>query len=182
MISIAIGDYTISIAESLPEPEDRTCQHAALIERIALEADAGPATGDLHIHVGRESWPLLCVAQRYSPTYSAGYQNCLLLVPETHILFIGAGDRILAYDLREPARLWEDRADVEFHAWRRHGDVVVMSAELELAAWDLHGSKLWPSAHLGVFVEPPWEYRVEGDTLHLDVMGNVTSFPLHTGP
>ena len=54
---------------------------------------------------------------------------------------------------------------------------MLMAAELEFAAWDIHGAKLWTT-----FVEPPWTYRVEGDLVHLDVMGNMSSFPLAAGP
>jgi hypothetical protein len=51
-----------------------------------------------------------------------------------------------------------------------------MAAELELAAWDLRGRKLWSR-----FVEPPWEYRIEGEVIILDVMGAVSRFDLRTG-
>ena len=52
-----------------------------------------------------------------------------------------------------------------------------MSAELELAAWDLEGKKLWAT-----FVEPPWQYSVQGSRLHLDVMGNKSDFGVKAGP
>jgi hypothetical protein len=61
--------------------------------------------------------------------------------------------------------------------WQRHEDLVVMSAELELAARDLGGVKRWST-----FVEPPWSYRVESGTVHLNVMRAVSSFPLWLGP
>jgi hypothetical protein len=54
---------------------------------------------------------------------------------------------------------------------------ILLSAELELAAWDTDGRKLWTT-----FVEPPWGYTVEGDRVHLDVMGNKQSFTLRDGP
>jgi hypothetical protein len=126
---------------------------------------------------GSDSWPFLCVAQHYAPGRWAGSHPGLLLVAETSILFIGAGERLLAYDLHGPVRLWEDRADTGFHEWQRHDDMVVMSAELELAAWDIRGVKRWSR-----FVEPPWEYQVEGGVVHLDVMGTISSFPLQAGP
>lgn len=80
-----------------------------------------------------------------------------LLVPETHLLFVGAGERLVAFDLEGPGLLWIDRADTGFHRWMRHEDIIVMSAELDLSAWDTHSSKLWAA-----YVEPPWEYHVEG--------------------
>ncbi len=64
-----------------------------------------------------------------------------------------------------------------FWGCARHGDRVILSAELELAAWDLHGRKCW-----SVFVEPPWEYEVLAGMIELDVMGTKSSFPLDVGP
>ena len=73
-------------------------------------------------------------------------------------------------------RLWEDEVSFGFWFWARHGDVVLMGAELELAAWDIHGRKLWLRN-----VEPPWDYRVDGQVVVLDVMGMMSRLDLHTG-
>ena len=62
-------------------------------------------------------------------------------------------------------------------AWKRHGEVVLMSAELELAAWDLQGNKLWSA-----FVEPPWTYEVHGTRVALEVMGQRSDFNVTAGP
>jgi len=70
-----------------------------------------------------------------------------------------------------------DEADVGFLSWRQHGDVILMSAELELAAWTTDGTKLWRT-----FVEPPWSYAMVDDDVHLDVMGERTRFHKRTGP
>jgi hypothetical protein len=85
--------------------------------------------------------------------------------------------RLLAYELDGPTRLWEDATDCGVLGWARHGGYIIMSAELELAAWDIHGEKRWST-----FVEPPWEYGVREGTIHLEVMGQLTAFPLDTGP
>jgi hypothetical protein len=116
------------------------------------------------------AWPELVVSQRFSPGAEAGFHPGILLVPETKLLLVGAGGRLLAYDLSRFALLWEDVADTGFWGWCRHRDVIVMSAELELAAWDLAGKKLWST-----FVEPPWNYSVEEMALKLDVMGRSLS-------
>jgi hypothetical protein len=52
-----------------------------------------------------------------------------------------------------------------------------MSAELELAAWTVAGTKLW-----SMFVEPPWNYTVEGARMRLEMLGRVAQFPLRQGP
>jgi hypothetical protein len=94
-------------------------------------------------------------------------------------LFLGVRERLLAYDLERPARLREDCADAdrEFWGWGRHEDTVLMAAEQELAALDIYGWKRWAT-----FVEPPWDYRVEGDTVHLTVLDVPVSFSLKHGP
>jgi hypothetical protein len=124
-----------------------------------------------------EERPLLAVAQRYSPGIGAGFHPGLILIPETRLLLIGAGERLLAYDLAIPQRLWEDRAEMGFWSWARYGSTVLMSAELEFAAWDAGGNKLWTA-----FVEPPWHYTVRDDVVSVDVMGMRSAFPLRSGP
>ena len=119
--------------------------------------------------------PTLALALRYEPAWE--FSPGVLVVPETDVLFFGAGERLLAYDLAQPARLWEDVADTGFWGWARHGEVVIMSAELELAAWSLEGTKLWTR-----FVEPPWSYEVRDDVLELDIMGVKSEFSLRGGP
>jgi hypothetical protein len=64
-----------------------------------------------------------------------------------------------------------------FWEWRRHGDIVLMSAELELSAWAINGRKLW-SKH----VEPPWSYEIRDDRVELDVMGERSNFVVAIGP
>lgn len=181
MIQVTVAEYIIHVGDDMPEQDDYYCAHAALAERFGVVRDERSllpraSLCDLHVDVRRGStWPFVCVAQQYDR--EGGWYPGVLLVPETDVLFIGAGERLLAYDLRIPARLWEDRADFGFHRWQRHDELVVMSAELELAVWDLQGVKRWST-----FVEPPWDYEVDGSMLRLDVMGTVSLFPLASGP
>lgn len=172
VIQVTLANYVVRMAESIPEYYGSP---VALSEEFGLEHTDWDV---FYLAVQKESdWPFLRVIQRYWPNHWAGSHPGILLVPETHILFVGAGERILAYDLKQPLRLWEDDADTGFHSWQRYDETIVMSAELELAAWDIQGNKLWTT-----FVEPPWDYQVEGDTVRLDVMGAISSFPLHTAP
>ena len=122
------------------------------------------------------AWPTLVVEQRYE-SHQVFYPG-VLVAPEAHTLFIGAGTRLLAYSLAgTPCRLWEEQTAVGFFCWRLHEGIVLMSPELELAAWSAGGEKLWST-----FVEPPWHYTVEHEQVTLDVMGNISSFPLAAGP
>ncbi len=178
MFSITFDQYTLLChPDALPDNYEGYSRHALLIDEVNLSDSEGKTC---FLAVGRGSgsggWPFLVVAQRYSPA-GFGFHPGVVVIPQTGLLLLGAGTRLLANQLDGPRRLWEDQADVGFWGWHRHGDFVLMAAELELAAWDRHGRKLWT-----MFVEPPWEYAVDGDVVRLDVMGRQSSFPLASGP
>jgi hypothetical protein len=180
MFHVAIGSYQVQLHyDRLPTAYGEYKKRAALLEEFGVWSKSGACATDadgtlccVSVSKGTD-WPFLLVTQRYTPS---GFFPGVVLLEETSRLFIGAGDRILCYDLSGPSRIWEDTADTGFWSWCRHGDVIVMSAELELAAWDLHGRKLWST-----FVEPPWKYAVDKDDIHLDVMGTESVFPLREG-
>ncbi len=175
MFSIAIGNYGLLCSpDTLPDIYSHYRQHAALADEIDLNSAEG-AFCFIAVQHGTD-WPFLVVAQRYNPAGN-GFNPGIALVPETGIIFIGAGTRLLAYKLEGPQKLWEDTADFGFWGWRRHTDYIIMSAELELAAWTIHGQKLWST-----FVEPPWDYSISKGEVLLDVMGKKSSFSLERGP
>jgi hypothetical protein len=178
------GQYTETVVppyrvlanpSDLPALYDHYRERAELVEEFDLELAENPAC---FFAIGDQlAWPKLVVAQRYWPA-GWGFNPGIVVVPETATAFIGAGERALAYRLEpHPVRLWIDRAYVGFWSWARHGDFVVMSAELELAAWTIDGVKRWT-----MFVEPPWEYAVVDGRIELDVMGAKSSFDLASGP
>lgn len=171
------GDFhLITCPDKLPDLHDEYHAHALLSEKFDLNEPEG-AFCFVGISWGGASWPQLVVSQRYNPA-GYGFNPGILIVPDTRIAFLGAGERLLAYRLgASPERLWEDSAYVGFCGWAQHGSSVLMMAELELTAWSVEAKKLWSAS-----VEPPWSYRVEGQTLHLDIMGTESSFPLSTGP
>ena len=82
-----------------------------------------------------------------------------------------------AYDMATGKKVHHDITPYVFHSWNRHGDVVIMSGELEVAGYTLDGTKLWASV-----VESPWDYTVNGDRMHTIVMGHRVEFPLREGP
>ena len=175
MFSISCDRYTVSCEVwELPFLHEEYRKCARLVEEIGLEETEGDIW---FIAVADDSnLPFLVVIQRFSPAEPC-FSPGILLIPETKLLLIGAGERLLAYDLAKPARLWEDKADTGFWRWKRHENMVVMSAELELAAWDLEGRKKWST-----FVEPPWSYTVADGEVSLEVMGRRSKFPLRGGP
>ena len=175
MFSVSVNDYTVLCQDNcLPDIYSDYRQSAKVVEEFDLD-NSDDALCFVGIQIDSE-WPFLVIAQRYSPA-GFGFNPGVQLVEETGVLFIGAGVRLLAYDIRNVVRLWEDKADTGFFGWSRHDSTVVMSAELELAGWNLEGRKLWST-----FVEPPWEYAVENGVVKLDVMGKKTSFDLTGGP
>lgn len=106
-----------------------------------------------------------------------GFHPGIALVPETEMLFIGAGDRLSIYRLDGPTKVCQETVGVGFWRWARHGAILLMSAETELAAWSINATWLWST-----FVEPPWEYTVTDGMVCLDVMGEKSTFPLDSGP
>jgi hypothetical protein len=175
-VNVCIGGYVVKVATGPLAVFRRDPDRPRTVDHFP-ETD-GDHAGYLSVAVddGQENWPLL-VTQTYSPT-GPGFEPGVLLAPETGMVFIGAGTRLLGY--RSTASEWHqifvDEVEVGFWNWRRHDDIVLMSAELELAAWSLEGTKLWSR-----FVEPPWGYTVTGDQIHLDVMGAHSQFSTRTG-
>lgn len=168
---ITVGNHVLGLVPSgLPSLYGEYRAHAIVADEFALD---GPGLCCITVARGGD-WPFLIVAQ--STGRPAGQTPGALLAADQDKLFVGAGERLLAYDLREPRRLWADSAEAGFWGWSRHGDVVLMAAELEFAAWTAAGEKLWTT-----FVEPPWTFQVEGETVRLDVMGAVEQFPLRAG-
>jgi len=175
VIASSVAGFRIVFASATPPLYDHYIRHAKLSESFGLSDD-----GD-YLLVGASQpsreWPTLVVEQRYDPGIRSGFTPGVHLMTETSILLIGAGTRLLAYDILRAKRLWQDKTSCGFWGWAQHGDTVVLSAELEIAAWDLHGRKLWSRS-----VEPPWTYQVASGSIELEVMGDRTSFPITEGP
>ena len=179
MISITVDEFTLWCEIGIsPLIYNNYRQYAKLVDEFDIN-NGDIEQDDMNICVimveKNDLWPFLIISQRYA--HSSTFFPGMLIVPETNRLFVGAGSRLLAYDLLITQRLWEDSTAIGFSQWKRYKDWVIMSAEVELAVWDIYGQKKWST-----FVEPPWSYTVEGELLHIDVMGNCSSFHLSTGP
>lgn len=154
------GAYTMSLADSLPPMYYSYCQCAQLVDTFEIE---GSYSSLCYLSVARgHGWPFLIVAQRYSPGTQSGFYPGILFLPETNLLLLGAGERLLAYVLDEPGRLWEYELPGGFWQWERSQDRVIMSSENELAVWDIYGQKRW-----NFMLEPPWQYALEDDMIYV---------------
>lgn len=177
MPRITLGDYTLITESSRPTIYQDYCTHAKLVE-VFESRDKNSSEWFIALGKGND-WPFLVVFQSYSPGPEGGFHPGLVLLPGTQRLFMGAGERLLAYTWETdlPHRLWEESILAGFWGWQHYRQFIIMSSELELAVWDALGNKQWD-----LFVEPSWDYRVEEDTIHVDVMGKQTSFSLQEGP
>lgn len=108
---VSVGPYELNcVPDGLPSLFDEYKKHAALADCIALDE---PNLCCIVVRHSAHSWPFLVIAQSFSPA-GVGFEPGALLVPETGVLFVGAGERVLAYDLEVPRRLWSDSADTGF--------------------------------------------------------------------
>ncbi len=135
-LALTVGAYRLTWDRGRPYPYgyDKQRERAALLNEVAVDG-AGQQIGVLAVGLAEGDWPILVIEHGHVIPWTEDLLALdVLLVPETHILFVGAHESVLAYDLARPMRLWVDTAEAGFHTWRRHGRVVLMSAELELAA------------------------------------------------
>jgi hypothetical protein len=177
MMRLNVGVYTLEWTIE-QETSEVLRQGAARVDEIGSMAARGEEVGALAVYQAQSSVPTVLVVARQEPwQYGHRLELGAVLIPETDILFVGAIDEAVAYDLRGAQLLWRQDADTGFWHWQRHGEYVVMAAELALAAWDVRGTKLWEA-----FVEPPYDYTVEDDIMQLTVMDVPMSFTLQHGP
>ena len=121
---LTIGDYSIHLADSIPASLPEYREHAGFVDEVNINGSEGDIFF-LAVTVGGR-WPRLVVAQRQE---IVGDLPGVLVVPETNILFVGAGTRVTVYDLENPRLVWEDYAIGGFSLWERHGDVVLARKE-----------------------------------------------------
>ena len=166
--------YTVLVDTSPPFSIDMYERHAQLVDDFAN--DDGGSYGFVAVSGPGEDFPSLLLRGRFDAAGGGG--PGVVLIGQTQQLLVGAGTSLAAYDRRDGRwqLTWRDTAELGFWGWSRSSQVILMAAELQFAAWTVSGEKLWSR-----FVEPPWSYSVEGDSVRLDVMGTVTVFPL-AGP
>lgn len=176
MFAVPIGSYEL-LCTSGKEPDlfEMYIERTKLFEDINDSSDQYARTCFIAVYRHNQAQAALTLKLTYEP--AGGVYPSVLLVEETNVLFVGAGETLLAYQLNESTKLWHDTNDSGFHGWERHGNFVLMSAELEVAAWDIHGKKLW-----SMFAEPPYDFKVRDGIVYMNRMDEQLIFPIHKGP
>lgn len=176
MQTITIGGWQVNVQTgTLPSIYDAYCVRAGFVDEIDLANHDGTFSFiGLARAQSNAAWPELIVAQTYRDAHV--FHPGFLIQSGTQRLFIGAGERLLCYDLENFQRLWEARTDCGFWGWYDLGAVVVMAAELEFSIYSAAGAQLWST-----FVEPPWDFSVDGECVELDVMGDKRRLNLADG-
>ncbi|HVJ86552.1 MAG TPA: hypothetical protein VM452_12965 [Caulifigura sp.] len=155
MINVSIGDYRLTVG--------RRCDVAGRVSESTVVEDLRERPVDNETDVA------VLIAGHDQPAHLEvilnnsihGFEPGILLIPETGTLFVGASPTIAVYDVATPRRLVHDN-DIWFYDWARHGDIVLMSSEMELAGFSLDGDRLWTE-----YIDPPWSMRVENDVVEI---------------
>jgi hypothetical protein len=126
-----LDGWTILFQRGLSGAFDWYRSNAELAERFDMAASDGELCFIAAVPAGNR--PAVVVAQRFSPA-EGGFDPGVAFVRETRLLLVGAGTRLLAYDVECPARLLEDVADIGFWLWAVYPKAVLMAAEVEFAA------------------------------------------------
>ncbi len=112
LFSVHIGHYRLLCHPSAPPSLwDVYLERAKLVEKIDDSTDNQYSHSCyLVVYRGDNNKPLLVLALSFQPSGST-YPS-VLIVPETDILFLGAGETLLAYELTAPAKFSKSRISV----------------------------------------------------------------------
>lgn len=123
--------------------------------------------------------PQVLVVEGVIEGAESGFAPAVLVAEDAARVFVGAAQEARCYVLDATGwhLEWQRRTEVGFWRWARHGDIVLMLAELEIVAWDATGVFRWTMA-----VEPPYSYRVEAGVIEATTDGRTTRFPIDRGP
>ena len=174
MHTITIGKYTVLCDHQKSGRVARDIEDAVVVEKLENEDEYNE-----YIYYGITDCgvsPDLVVEGYYSPASVSGFYPGILILPNENIMFFGAGDIVQIWQLSPYKKIHEESPECGFWGWSTHNDLVIMTGELELAAWNNLGEKLWSK-----FVEPPWYYEVQEETITTNVMDYEESFNIYTG-
>ncbi len=174
MIQFQFDKYKIAV-EIGKEPIDYNywIKYASFIDIEEQTKDKTP----IYIGIGEhQDWYKTIVSFSSDPIDYGGFNPGLILVPETDILFIGAGTNVRIYDLKHQLKLFVKELHCGFLGWKRYDDFIIMQEELEFGIYSLTGQEIWSTE-----VEPPWTFSIEIDTVKLNVMNEISFRDLKTG-
>jgi hypothetical protein len=175
MHTISIEKYTVVCDHEVTDRISREIDEAVVLENLpTFDEEYGE-----YIYYGFTDCglsPNLIIKGKYSPSSVSGFYPGILIIPESDILFFGAGEIVQVWELSPYKKIHEESPDCGFWGWSRYSDVVLMSGELELSGWSVSGKKFWSK-----FVEPPWYYTVDGSAVTTNVMGHEEKFSIYTG-
>src|SRR5258708_16852399 len=128
MFQIVVHGYTSSCFwGGLPEYYEVYHEKAKLVDEIDLTRDVSNAADVCFLAVQKGlEWPFLVVAQKYAPSGLGGFYPQALIIPETDMLFLGAGERVLTYRLAPVEKVGQASAELGFNAFERYGQFVIM--------------------------------------------------------
>jgi len=97
MFQIVVHGYTLScFSGGLPEYYEVYREKAKLVDEIDLTRDVRHSADVCFLAVQKGSdWPFLVVAQKYAPSGLGASYPQALIIPETDMLFLGAGEGAL---------------------------------------------------------------------------------------
>lgn len=167
MFEVGAGGFRVLLSAEQPHGLD---ERRVVVHRATADDDREARYVLVHRPGGA---PTMLVIGHVREGYGCGVH----LVGDTGVMFFGCGEAVCAYDMASGTKIHQDITPYAFHSWNRHGEVVVMSGELEVAGYALDGTKLWSGA-----VESPWDYGVAGEKMYTLVMGHRVEFPLREGP
>lgn len=130
-----VSGWTLEVTRSWASTEpsaDPDAEHALMADLLPLGPDDDGVLRVAVVAPGEQAPSLVARLGYYA---SAGFGADALLVPETGRVFAGAGTRLICYCRADGRwwRQWEREVEVGFWGLARHGEMVVMDAELELA-------------------------------------------------
>jgi hypothetical protein len=174
MIKFSIDTYSflVHIGEK-PEKFNNWTERSSFADLDGLSDSGKP------IYIGIEEankWEMMIVAFNTEPIDETFFHPQILFITETTTLFVGAGRRAMTFSLKKRIKIADRRLAFGFWYWAKHNNFIVLREELEIAVYDYDGHFIWATR-----TEPPWSYGIEGNTLTLDIMNNITRYKLNTG-
>lgn len=174
MIEFSFDKYTIAVhLDTPPDVYGMWLEYAKYLDTDDLSKEGT----SVYIGIAQGGrWYEDIIAFNTDPVDYGGFYPGFLIIPETEILFIGAGIIIKTYDLKNHKKVFQKDTFVGFWGWQRWAEYVIMLEELEFGVYDLKGNEIWST-----YVEPPWTYEINEGIVTLNVMDKLSYRNIITG-